>query len=110
MSLALVDDHHHVPHNIKLGNQRTPRSNLCVVIESTRRISHDVDSIDIPNVLREVLIIDVKNVWEEIAYPDILYIIQTPRLRIGLCKISSCCSALHYFALGLGLWPLWPIR
>ena len=54
VSLAPVDDHHHVPRNIRLGGRTVCKGELRVVIESTRRITQDVESIDIPDVLRRL--------------------------------------------------------
>ena len=52
VSVAPVDDYHHVPRNIKLGTPKLHRHELWVVIESRRRLSHDVESIDILDAFR----------------------------------------------------------
>ena len=52
VSVAPLDDYHHVPRNIKLGARKLHRHELWVVMESRRRLTHDVESIDIFDAFR----------------------------------------------------------
>ena len=54
VSLAPVDDHHHMPRSMKLGNRKLCKHELRVVIESPRRITHDVESMDILDAFRRL--------------------------------------------------------
>ena len=52
VSAALVDDYHYVPRNIKTGTRKLHRHEFGVVIEDRRRLTHDVESIDILDAFR----------------------------------------------------------
>ena len=51
---STVDDYHHVPINIKLGTRKLHRHQIWVVIESRRRLAHDVESINIIDAFRRI--------------------------------------------------------